>query len=704
MSGISMPSVTIKILIIDSSLDDADSYTSELRNGGMAVHAERVEKEAELIEALEDDELEIILCSDQSEDLDLTRALELAQKNRPELPFLIIQQGEDAEKLKAAMRSGARDVIAKDDPEHLQLVVAREYADLCTRKELEQLKLELKHAEERCTGLIESSQNAIAYAYEGMHIHANPSYLNLFGYADLEDIEGLPIMDMVTPDHHAKFKEFLRSLNPTSEPTEIEVHCQSSDGNTFAATMEFSAANIDGEPCTQIIIRNQTPNKDLEKRIQMLSLQDPQTGLSNRQFFMQQLDEAMEGGRWVLLYIIIDAFNEIRSTMGIATSDAIIKEIAARVEDTVPKDEVLARFSDHSFTLLRRHDSGDEDEIELLASSICSVISEYVYDGADDLINPTCSIGIAYSDGEESSQDFLNHAYFACESARNEGGDRSKTYDADSTAAEAEAATEETGKSEKKGTETNISELLQHALENDRLRLVYQPVVSLQGDTRENYAVLSRLLDKNDEEILPSYFLSEAEESGQMAAVDHWVVKHAIKELAQQREEGRKVNFFITLSGAGIADESMLLEICDCLRDHKAKGAWLTFQLSDADVRAHLQEAKKLIEGLRKIKCQIAITQFGLTPKGETLLKHIPLDFVKLHPSFMENLATSQEQQDLLTKTNEMIHSHDIKTIATGVEDANSLAILWTAGVNYIQGYFLQEPSESISYDFNNPT
>ena len=87
--------------------------------------------------------------------------------------------------------------------------------------------------------------------------------------------------------------------------------------------------------------------------------------------------------------------------------------------------------------------------------------------------------------------------------------------------------------------------------------------------------------------------------------------------------------------------------------------------------------------------------------KPETLLKHLPIDFVKFDPSFLIDLATTHEQQDTLNEINRMVHDHDIKTIATSVEDANCLAALWTAGVNYIQGYFLQEPSESITYDFS---
>ncbi|MCW8891206.1 MAG: EAL domain-containing protein, partial [Sedimenticola sp.] len=103
----------------------------------------------------------------------------------------------------------------------------------------------------------------------------------------------------------------------------------------------------------------------------------------------------------------------------------------------------------------------------------------------------------------------------------------------------------------------------------------------------------------------------------------------------------------------------------------------------------------------KKIKCQLAIDQFGSTPKAETILKHLPVDFVKFDFDLMEDLATKQERQDHLNELNALAKSHNVKTIAMGVEDANSLAILWTVGVNYIQGYFLQEPSENISYEFS---
>ncbi|MBA1332652.1 diguanylate phosphodiesterase, partial [Candidatus Endoriftia persephone str. Guaymas] len=147
------------------------------------------------------------------------------------------------------------------------------------------------------------------------------------------------------------------------------------------------------------------------------------------------------------------------------------------------------------------------------------------------------------------------------------------------------------------GNEADLSHLIEYALSNDQFRLVYQPIVSLQGDTRENYAVLIRLLDQNGEEIQPNYFLKQAEEMGKLPEVDRWVIRNAIAELARQRRQGHKINFFINISGVTLADDTLLLWICDCLREFEAKGPWVVFQIKDEEARAHLAQVQKLSEG-----------------------------------------------------------------------------------------------------------
>ncbi len=706
------PENTITLLILDESPNDTEAYVSALRNTGMAVHYNRLDREDRLIETLDNEELDLILYTCGAGNISPNHAMSICNSRRHGTPVVIIYPEEqDPEPLLEAMRAGARDVVSKGDLEHLQLVVTREFTDLQTRRELERTKASLIESEQRCNTLVENSRDAIAYVHEGMYIQANKGYLDMFGYVEMDDIEGLPIMDMIAPQDHKSFKKFLRSLDKTTEDTTLESNCQSSDGKVFKAQLEFSPASIDGEPCTQIIIRDQSLDTELEEKIHLLATQDTQTGLFNRRHLMDRLgeitsDEDVGHNSYALHYIQMDHFQKIRSEVGVVNSDTLIKETANILGNAINQDDLLSRFGDHTFVILSK--KAKLLEAEPFAESIRSAIEKYAFQIEGNDIHPTCSIGISYLTPENThSQELINQAYNACEAARGEGGNIFFSYDDEEMQQRYGNDTDDSESTENLAEQSSsaedeasrIGQLIEHALENDRFRLVYQPIVSLQGDTREHYAVLIRLLDEEDEEILPAGFMDHARRLNLMSKIDQWIIKHSLAELTQQRSQGHKTKFFVHISRSSIQDESLLLWICDCLRELNAKGAWVIFQLHEADIRAHTQNAKKLIEGLKKIRCQIAIDQFGLTPNNELLLKHMPIDYIKLDQSLTNGVCQSQEKQDKLGKINRSVQSYNIKSIAMGVEDANSLAVLWTVGINYIQGYFMQKPSESITYD-----
>ena len=685
----------IDLLIIEQSQNRAEGYVSTLRNGGLAVHPHIIDDPAGIDELLQHQAVDLILCSVESDGEQLLTTVEYCLKHCPEAPLLLLDQQQAPAHLLQALQRGARDVVPHNDPDRLHLVVKREYDSLVTRRQLAETQAKLQESEARCSILIDSSRDAIAYIHEGMHVRANPVYLEMFGYVEMDDIEGLPILDMIAPDDLGSFKKFLRSAGDGEQ--ELEIRCQDSDGEVFDAVLEFSPASVDGEPCTQIIIRNNTIDKQLQERLAQVSTVDPLTELANRQHFMDRLESEIEthpssDSNMMLLYLSIDGFQQIRAEAGIASSDNLLKEFTGVLQQQVDEQQLLARFGDHSFTLLCKCTA---DAAKTYADRLLQGLASHLFESVDTESSPSCSIGIAQFDAKTpNGLDFVNRAYHACESARAEGGSAWSFYDDEEM--EASFGTQ--------GNETQMHELIQHALEHDRFRLVYQPIVSMQGESREVYGVLTRLIDNNDEEILPDHFLRDAEQdAAQLVEIDRWVISHAVKELASQREEGRKVSFFISLSSAAVQDEKLLLWICDCVRENNAKGAWLTFQIKEEDIRKHIQQAKALIEGLTKITCQIAIDQYRGGAKSEALLKHLPISYVKFDGEFIEDLAGQPKKQERLTELNKQVHGYDIKTIATGVEDANSLAVLWTVGLNYIQGYFLQEPSENISYDFGAP-
>lgn len=685
----------IRLLILSGSSDHTERITTSLRNGGLAVHVTRLGRMDDLAEKIEAGEYDLLLCCAFDPRIDIRRTLDAIGDLERDLPLLIMSDtSADPKVLLQAMREGARDLVDNDDLEHLQLVVAREFGDLRQRRELAALKRRLQESEERALGLIEGSREAIAFIQEGIHVRVNPAYLEMFGFERREDIEDLPLLDVIDKSRHQALRTTLKQLGSDAgkqaEILDTRLRCQ--DGSTPKAELYFAKASMEGEPCLQVIVRpQQKSSREMQRELRRLSRLDADTRLPNRQYFQAKMvhwvDAAAEDDQArALIYLAMDNVAKLRGALGMARIDALVKDVAGLLRDAIDGDgDLLARFSASSFTLLcRRPSAGD---IGTLAESLRAKVDATRYPDINPALGPACSIGIAPLSGAANNvQDIIDEAYNSCETARKQGGNQV-------------CWTREESETAVIGDETNeIVQRIEDALDHDRFRLVFQPIVSLQGDTRENYAVLVRMLDENDEEQLPETFIEQAERHGKMVDIDRWIIRRTIATLTEFRQEGRKVNLFVTLSEPSLKEKDMLLWICDCLREYDARGGWLTFQINEQYARDHLRRMTKLVNGLKKIRCQIAIDHFGLLANPETVLDSLQVDFVKFAPSLVEEIDTNQQKQDDLNTLNSLVGKHSVKSVATAVEDANSLTVLWTVGVDYIQGYFLQEPSETIDY------
>ncbi len=689
----------IELLVIAPSLSMVNELASMLRNAGIAVHPRQIQDLEQLTDTLSANCCDLILAVGDPDHSDIHATIGALRQSDSDAILIYLSELDDrANPVVEIIGQGVADIVNPDNKLHLQHVVRREYHNLMIRRQLEEARNELAATELRCTTLMECSHDAIAYVHDGMHIRANPVYLQLFGYIDEEELADVPLLDLIEPDELPKVKKFMRRLPSLADETPLDTQCRNTNGKSFQARMEFSPAHMDGEPCTQITIRDQGNTNELEEKLRELQRLDLHTGLLNRDTFVQECDERLSGSdreHAHLMIVSLDNVQEVYHISGIKAADSVVLDVSGIIRSLVPDSAICAHVSDSSFGILIK--GSELGTAESLGEEIRQAVEEHIFENTKRFVAPTCSIGIvACGDyARTAGHEYIGLAFRACESASSMGGNRVCVYNNS-------LIDEECLDEEEPGVEAgNVLALTRQALENDGFSLVYQPIVSLQGDTRENYAVMLRLPGENGKTIMPDEFLKPAENADLMSQIDRWVIKNAIEELARQRKEGRKINFFLNVSSQGIQDQEFLLWVCDCLRDCQAKGAWIVFQLKEADVRTNIQASKQLIEGLRKIRCQVALDRFGRTPQSRGLLKHIKFDFVKLAPDFMDNLADNQEKQEELGAANELAQSFDIKTIATAVEDANSLAVLWTIGVNYIQGYFLQDPSDTITFDFN---
>jgi diguanylate cyclase (GGDEF)-like protein/PAS domain S-box-containing protein len=592
------------------------------------------------------------------------------------------------------MREGAVDKCSYDQPEHLQLVVQRELAQLQTGSNARNFEDRFHESEKRARQLMESSRDAIAYVHEGMHVFANSSYLNMFGFDDLDEIEGTPILDMVAPEAHANFKEFLRNYgNDEDQQNRLETRGMLPDGKQFDAEMEFAPASIDGEPCIQIIIRNQAGNsRELEQKLQFLTKQDILTGLFNRQYFMEELElaitDTISGSETAgVIYLLMDNFKDIKDNLGIGVADMVLSDIANLIREQLGESDIAARFSDHVFTVLHRDCSADK--LQELGEKLRQTVENHIADVENQSVTTTCSIGMTIiTESTPSGQELISRVDLACDVARSSGGNRVHLHNP--------VIDEKIGKER----DQQMHSLIADALEQDQFTLLFQPIVSLQGEQGEKYEVLLRLQGDDSDYILPTQFLPIAEQTGQIADIDRWVIGNAIRALAEHRSKGADTRFFIKLCTTTLLDESLVHHIQQCIQENHLQADALVFEIAEKGASQHLKHAKAFIKATRELHCYTALEHFGASPNSFQLLKHLPVDYLKIDGSFIHNLASDNDNQVMVKSILDTARSMNKQCIAEYVQDAHSLAVLWQSGIDFIQGNFLQEPSENLTYDF----
>ncbi len=683
----------IRPLILEESANEAEALASALRNAGYAIRYKHIEDTEDLQEALEGQPWDLLLAAQQTDMAPVMQALSIVKKSGNDIPGIVFGRELDTATTIELLKAGAANVVSNGGQEHLLLIIEREINNLRERREHRRCKSLYNESEKRNRVLIDSSRDPIAYIHEGMHIYANQSYQDIFGYEDIEDLRSIPIMDLITPDEQQSFKDVLRGINNNQPPEgALEYQAVREDGEVFAATMEFSRASIDGEACTQVMIHRKSDNKELEKEIEQLRQQDLLTGLYNSQYFMEQVQDAINSAskseeKFALLYIEPDNFKNIKDTLGIAESDLVLSDIAQYIQEILPEDNIhIARYAGTIFSVIL---SGQrQKQAESLAKKLCEGLSEKIFEVEEKAVTTTFSIGLStITETTSDAKKAITQTEIACNAAKEKGGDQVHIFSEEDALASLEA-------------DKRIITLLELALKNNRFMLQYQPIVSLHAEPGERYEVLLRLKDQDNSIIMPGDFLKAAEQEGLMKEIDKWVIKNAAKAILDKRKIGKEIQFFIKISADSLRDPSLLVWISKLLQAARLHGDSLVFEISEQTAMENIKAAKTFSDGLRQLHCNMALDHAGKESDDLAYLKHLRLKYLKIDGGHINN-AASEESQKIIQQVAEAGRANNILTIAEHVQDPACLAVLWQHGVNFIQGFYLQQPETSLNYDFS---
>lgn len=691
-----------RIMAVYPHADVVEALMTQLRDQGLVVRSSLVDDFNTLTAELSTATWDLILLQSPHEHIAISDVLNYLQKIDKDIPVIVLMQVRDVAAITAMIQQGVAQVLTDDLSEVFATVMVRELKQVRVRRALHLLESDHQEIEKRCLLLLESSRDPIAYIADGMHIAVNLVYAQQFGCANTDDISGVPLLDMIAAKDKARFKKIIKQFNqPDALGETVQFSCVRVDGTEFSAQLSFSAATYEGEACIQLMLHEDklpepvaaavNVSVDNEKMLELSRL-DVITGLYNRFHFEAELEKVVadavrEHKSYALFYVQLAGYNKLRAKMGVDGIDQVGKEMATLLRTQFADQEMMSRFSEDVYVVLAKQMR--IDETYLIAEALCKRIEAHLFDLKTQTFRFTSCIGVALSDASiTESKELLVRAMRAAAQVETEKASNGFTVFVKTMEAGTDAPV------------VSASQELQKAFENNLFKIFFQPIINLRGSSTEFYEVLLRRVNEQGGFESPEQFLKTAAASQIAGIVDRWVIIQSIKTLIARRAQGHSTRILINLTAQSLQDKTLLPWLTVALKTTLLPKESVTFQVNEEDASTHLKRVQELGDSLKALDCHLGVSRFGSSENSLTMLKHVNLNYVKLDGSFTKNIHQDHIQTQF-KEIVQLLHQHNIKSIAPLVESANVLSVLWQVGVDYIQGYYLQPPMEGMNYDFN---
>lgn len=682
----------VRLLMVEDSMETAEQLVSMLRNGGIPVRPSRAESLPQLTQMITDAPPDLVLCSSANRRPTLTETVQAIVRSGKDIAVIALLAEVNEETMMNVFQTGARAAAIRSRPEHVQRIVKREFEDVTMRRAVRKLEIALKEVEKRCDALLDSSSEPIAFIHEGMHVRANKAYLEMFGFESFEEIEGNPMLDMIGSGHADGFKALLKRMSKGEDPPDrLEIKAQQADGSEFDAVMVFDKATFEGEPCLQITFRQNEGSAEQAAELLRLKQIDIATGVYNRAHFLTEIDrvaaEAASGKSDLALVLVEpDNYKKVLETVGVANADLLLADLAKVIQASLGPKAIIGRIGEHTFAAILSRVS--HEQAEAAFKKLLSGFIEHVFELNQRSVNVLVSAGgLLIGEKIAKAESIMAEAAAALRTAQAEGGNRLTVHD---------PAAQEKADAEKHRAWLN---LVKDALAHDGFVLFYQPVISLQGEEGEFYEILIRLHGPKGE-IMPNFFLPIADRHGLMPAIDRWVISKAIRVAMEREREKRRSTFFIKITPKSIEDPKLIPWIGAQLAQARLRAQSLVFEMPESKIGTSISSVREFRKGLQQLNCAFAIEQYGSGLNSQQTLKLVDPDYIKIDRTYMADLPRNKDNQTKIREICDMARSIDKVTIAEFVEDAASMSILFSCGVNFVQGNFLQEPEKVMAYDF----
>ncbi len=420
-----------------------------------------------------------------------------------------------------------------------------------------------------------------------------------------------------------------------------------------------------------------------DERIEYLASHDSLTDLPNRETFNALLRGAIDVAErqdhhFALLFIDLDRFKVINDSLGHEAGDLLLLEVANRLRGALRASDVVARLGGDEFVVILDQ-CGEIDDVQRIATGLLAALAQPM-ELAGHECHTTASIGIAmYPANGSDAQTLTKNADMAMYLAKEDGKNGYRFFSKEVKTQSIERL--------------SLESALRRALERGQFSLNYQPKVEMETGQITGVEALLRWTHPELGSISPAQFIPLAEETGLIVPIGRWVLNEACAQaMAWQRRGLLPLSMAVNLSPRQFADEHLLQDVDEALAASGMSPVLLQLEVTESMMMRNVGRALKVLDAIQSRGIRLAIDDFGTGYSSMSLMKHFPIDTIKIDRSFVRDLPQDSEDQAIAQAIISMGKALGMTVVAEGVENAEQEAFLRTHGCDEMQGFLISKP------------
>jgi len=540
----------------------------------------------------------------------------------------------------------------------------------------------LRASEDRYRRIVETAYEGI-WVIDAQNIttFVNPRMGEMLGWT-AEEMVGRSVLDFLDAEARARFDaNQLSRIEGISAQREIRFTRK--DGADLWTLLSIrpnidEAGHYEGSLAMAMDI---TERRRVQKALEYQALHDALTGLPNRLLLAERLAEALASAMAAhqqvgVLILDLDHFKEVNETFGLQAGDRLLEQVGPRLRSELGEKDLVARLSGDEFGVLLTN--ADPTAASTKAACLLEALERpFEVDGQP--LELAASIGVATfpNDGDDVDT-LLRHADIALFVAKQGRG----------------AFVRFAPEYEKQGASrlTLMAELRQALNEDGQLFLQFQPLVSLRDRSLAGVEALVRWQHPLRGLVPPMDFVPFAERTGLVQPLTKWVLASALKQSAAWHRGGHAIPVSVNISMRDLVDPGFPELVSRLLRDAEAEPSWVRLEITESVIMSKPEQAISTLSQLRKLGIRLAVDDFGTGYSSLAYLDRLPVDEIKIDKSFVSAMAGEVSRTNIVRASIELGHSLRLESVAEGVEDASTWAVLAALACDMAQGYFISRP------------